>query len=83
MRRRRFVHAVTTVSAAAEVMAQQLPEAPRLSTVAAEPTTDFFSPLQFATLRHLSAFAEQANNINEHARFGILGLAFEKRESLV
>lgn len=67
MQRRRFVQAVTTVSAASGVLsAQQTPELVKITTVpaefAAEPTTRFFTPPQFATLKHISGILQPAAN---------------------
>jgi hypothetical protein len=71
MQRRQFVKAVTTASAAAEALsAQQSPppaaEPVKIATIsaelAAEPTTRFFTPGQFSTLKSLSGLLHPAAN---------------------
>lgn len=72
MQRRRFVQAVTTASASAEVLSAQQPQSPpaaepvKIATVppesAAEPTARFFTPRQFATLKQCGALLQPAAN---------------------
>jgi len=71
MQRRRFVQAVSTATAAAEVLAGQqsappIAESVKIATVtaesAAEPTTSFFTPRQFTTLKHLGGLLQPAAN---------------------